>query len=473
MRNYILLTGATGLLGQYLTRDLMEQGERMAVLVRPTKKQSALERVEQFMQMWERELGRPLSRPVVISGDITKDDLGLDQSDRDWIQANCTTMLHCAASLTFHEYQGEPWRTNITGTTNVLKLCEDLHITEMHYISTAYVCGQRTDLIREDELDVNQEFRNDYEKSKFEAEKLVRACKAFTTSLTVYRPVVITGDGVTGYTSTYHGTYLYMRLASLIAQRVPANEKGEHHVPVRWGLTGDEQRNITPVDWNSTIICQLMANPEAHGRTFHMAPCDPITMRDAITYANDFYGLTGIEFRGFGRNIDHKLDELEHWLWSNIEIYGSYDFMDPRFDTTNLNRFAPTPACPRLDKEMAIRLMKFAEEDRWGKRKKDKPAPAELNVEQYLQEIADGSDTTDGSLIGIEALGIGGGPHTVVLDNQQKVVGYRKGLPPQESNAPLLRVSVAELAKEKANQADAAQLLLKMLQAEEVPDGAN
>jgi len=466
MRNYILLTGATGLLGQYLTRDLMDDGERVAVLVRPTKKQTAHERVEQYMQMWERELNRTLQRPIVISGDITKEDLGLTPEDRDWLDANCTTMLHCAASLTFHEYRGEPWRTNIDGTKHVLKLCEDLSITEMHYISTAYVCGHRHDVVKETDLDVQQEFRNDYEKSKFTAEQLVRESKAFTTSLTVYRPVVITGDGNTGYTSTYHGTYLYMRLAALLAQRSPKNEKGEHHVPVRWGLTGDELRNITPVDWNSTIICQLMANPESHGRTFHLAPCDPITMREAITYATDFYGLTGIQFRGYGKQPDHPLNDLEHWLWSNISIYGSYDFMDPRFDTANLIEFAPTPACPKLDKDMAMRLMEYAEADRWGKRKKTPPTESEICVAGYLRE--NGKEAADGTTVGIEAIGPGGGPQTITLCPDGSLAGHHLGLPAPDTNAPQLRIDAAQFAELKKKGEDLGGYLKKLLEEEQV-----
>lgn len=472
MRNYILLTGATGLLGQYLTRDLMDQGERMAVLVRPTKKQTAHERVEQYMQMWERETGRTLQRPVVISGDITQEDLGLSAEDREWVGKHCTTMLHCAASLTFHEYRGEPWRTNIDGTKHVLQLCEDLKITEMHYISTAYVCGHRHDLVKETDLDVQQEFRNDYEKSKFKAEQLVRASKAFTTSLTVYRPVVITGDGITGYTSTYHGTYLYMRLAALLAQRVEPNENGERHVPVRWGLTGDERRNITSVDWNSTIICQLMANPEAHGRTFHMAPCDPISMGEAITYATDFYGLTGIEFRGYGPQADHPLNDLERWLWSNISIYGSYDFMDPQFDTTNLMEFAPTPACPKLDKDMAMRLMDYAEADRWGKRKKTAPTPSEICVAEYLRENTVDADAAESVAVGIEAIGAGGGPQTVKISADGKLVDHHLGLPDRTNAAPLLQIPTTQLAELKKSGGDLAELLKKLVEQEEVGDSS-
>ena len=43
---YHLLTGATGLLGSYLLRDSLLAGRRMAVLVRPSKSESAVQRIE-------------------------------------------------------------------------------------------------------------------------------------------------------------------------------------------------------------------------------------------------------------------------------------------------------------------------------------------------------------------------------------------------------------------------------------------
>ncbi len=452
MRNYVLLTGATGLLGQYLVRDFLQDGHRIAVLVRGTKSKTPEQRVEQTMQMWERQLGHPLPRPVVIGGDITKEDLGLNSEDREWIGENCTTMLHCAASLTFHEHNGEPWLTNIEGTRNVLRLCSSAQLREMHYISTAYVCGHRHDLVMEDELDVGQEFRNDYEKSKFAAETLVRECETFD-SLTVYRPVVITGDSQTGYTSTYHGTYLYMKLASVLQQNTEPNEKGEYYVPVRWGLTGEERRNITPVDWNSAVISRLFNNPEAYGRTFHLAPTDPITMREAINYASDHYGLTGIEFRGFGTKPDTPLNEMERWLWSNISIYGSYDFMDPQFDRTNLDHFAPIP-CPKLDRTLALRLMKYAEEDRWGKRKPPKLDAAELDVPALLASCCDPhSPAVEPHIIGLQVTGSGGGDWTLQLD-KDRLVDVARGLPAPDGSAPVFRVACVDLASILAKSED-------------------
>src|SRR5215218_3434178 len=114
---YYLLTGATGLLGRYLMRDLTLAEVPLAVVVRPTKWESAAQRIETAMARWELELGRSLVRPIVLEGDISEPGLGLSARDLAWVAVNCSSAIHSAASLTFHadEASGEPWRSNVEG----------------------------------------------------------------------------------------------------------------------------------------------------------------------------------------------------------------------------------------------------------------------------------------------------------------------------------------------------------------------
>ena len=42
---HTLLTGATGLLGRYLLRNLLAQGTPVAVVVRPSEKRPAVDRI--------------------------------------------------------------------------------------------------------------------------------------------------------------------------------------------------------------------------------------------------------------------------------------------------------------------------------------------------------------------------------------------------------------------------------------------
>lgn len=235
MKDYALVTGATGLLGRYLMRDLLLADARLAVLVRPSRKASARHRVENVMCYWDRELGRTLPRPVVLEGEINEPDLGLDARDIRWVAEHCGRVLHNAASLTFESTSptGEPWRSNIEGTRHVLELCRQAGIRQFHHVSTAYVCGLRQGLILESDVDVGQKLSNDYEKSKLESEKLVRGSE-FLDQVTVYRPAIIIGDSQNGHTTTYHGFYAPLQAVSAISQAVVRDETGLMHDSARF-----------------------------------------------------------------------------------------------------------------------------------------------------------------------------------------------------------------------------------------------
>ena len=152
---YTLLTGATGLVGRYLMRDLLLGGERLAVIVRGDKRLAAHARVEAILSEWEEALRTRLPRPVVLSGSISEPNCGLSAEDRLWIGRHVGRIVHNAAVLKFEgvDRARDPWLTNVRGTEQVLELCRETGVTDLNYVSTAYVCGNRIGLVREDELD--------------------------------------------------------------------------------------------------------------------------------------------------------------------------------------------------------------------------------------------------------------------------------------------------------------------------------
>jgi len=371
--NYLLLTGATGLVGRFLTWDLLQRGHRLAVVVRPSERETIRERMESILQMRERQTGVLLSRPVCLSGDVACDGLGLQSSDATWVAKHCSRVIHNAAVLTFFgkSRDEDPWRTNVEGTRRVLKACSRWGIRDLHYVSTAYVCGTRPGVILEDELDCGQTFRNDYEESKFLAEKLVRDAD-FLKQLTVYRPAVITGDSVTGYTNTYHGLYSYLKLMSVLVWNTEPDADGRRYTPVQLQMRGDERRNLVPADWVSAVMCRLLETPAAHGGTYHLAPRQHITPREVIEAGYQYFNSYGVEFCGTEGSREEFLGDMDRDARENTTIYQSYETTDPTFDTTNLSRFTADLPCPVIDQEMLHRYWRYGEEDRWGKRRPPK-----------------------------------------------------------------------------------------------------
>lgn len=452
-RYYTLLTGATGLLGRYLLKDLLLAGHRVAVVARNSKKQTAAERIEEICTFWESELNCDLPRPVVLTGDVRQKNLGLSDADYRWVARHCDSCFHNAAILNFCSAprNQEPWVTNLGGTIQVVDLCTSLEIDNFHYVSTAYVCGNRNDRILENELDRGQEFRNHYEQSKFEAEQYV-ANAAGLKKVTIYRPAVITADSRTGYTTTYHGLHLYLRLMSLLVPQVEPDENGIRHTKIRLPMTGDEQRNVVSVDWVSNVMCHLFGNANAHGRVFHLSPDHKLTPRQLIESCYKYFHSAGVEFCANRDPNDSDLGEFEKNFLSNVGIYHSYDRSDPIFDTENLKRFAGDILCPEIDESTIHRFLEFGELDRWGK-KRNKVPRANFQIANHLHSLKDYAFAYRASLpnghllngsfkLGFDIVGRGGGQWH--FDGQSGQV--KRGLP-REAGSYIVRIDADSMQR--------------------------
>ena len=446
---YTLLTGATGLVGRYVVRDLLLNGHQVAVVVRPSKKQTPAARMEQILLHWEEELGRALPRPVVLAGDIAEPDFGFSKADKEWVHQNVDKIMHSAAILEFYgeDRAGEPWRTNLGGTRNMINLCRDCKILDIHYVSTAYVAGLQTGRVMEDSLDAGQTFRNDYEESKFLAESEVRAID-FADHITVYRPAVIAGDSVTGYTNTYHGIYLYLRLMALMIPAQPMDENGFRHSPIRLRMDGTESRNIIPVDWVSAVTVRIFESPEARGGTYHLAPDKPMMSGEMIKWCSAYFKSTGAEL--CGRDFvpeENREGNEDQWMFEkliteNMGTYEPYETTDNLFDMTGTKRFAGDIVCPEIDETVIVRYIEFGMDDKWGKRK-----PTALSTDTSATELIASRLTADDSgteyYLGLDVLGAGGAQLSVAF-GENGISSVSSGLP-ASPDVPVLRLTMEEL----------------------------
>ena len=450
-KRYTLLTGATGLLGRYLMRDLLLRQQRLAVLVRPTAKQQARERVEQILQYFEAELGHRLPRPVILTGDVCQPNLGLTPKQNRWVNDYCNQLIHSAAVLNFHgdDRQQEPWRTNLGGTRNVLSFAQQASIENFHYVSTAYVCGDQTGPVSETELAPPKSFRNDYERSKFEAEAEVHAADGFT-SKTIYRPTVIVGDSKTGYTSTYHGLFMYLRLLAMLVPLQERNADGKILTPIELPMSGDEPRNLVPIDWVSKVITHVVLTPEAHDRTYHLAPDRCTTVQEIVDFCYSYFNSTGAKFVGADAKISAD-NQFAQTFFENAEIYSTYDTNDPEFCKANVRQFAGHLPCPAIDEAMVVRFLEFGKQNNWGKRRL-KTVQVGRWIDSHLTEIALAAQKILSALsygsnqstfcLGLDVTGPGGGQWKLTRD--QEGFDISPGLPSE--NSPVLKLSDIQIS---------------------------
>jgi thioester reductase-like protein len=432
---YFFLTGASGLVGRYLTRDLLASGKRLAVLARSNRRFSAHDRIELLLQRWEQKLGYSLPRPIVLEGDVSQPNLGLSTDDQRWIARHCTGLIHNAAVVKFEpaEQDQEPWRTNLQGTRHALDLARRTGLRELHYVSTAYVCGNRSGVVREDELDCGQGFRNSYEESKFLAEREVMDSTGFAYK-TVYRPSIIAGDSQTGYTSSYHGLMWYLRLLAMLVPQQPRDANGRIQTDIELPVSGDEPHNVITVDWVSRAICRLLENPESRDRTFHLVSEAPTTFRAVIDWCCEFFNSTGVRFveRSLGRRATSQFAEM---FFSSSRVYQDYDACLVEFDNRNFKALVPDFPCPVISRDQVIRYLEFGAQDAWGKRRDQNPislaAPSELAgriAVKWTELLQSEGALQPDATYSLDIRGISGGQWHFVPGNSEGELVIKPGL---------------------------------------------
>ena len=364
-KRYHFLTGGTGLVGAYILRDLLRSGCQVAVLARPCKKESPQQRINSILSHWEQEAGTPLPRPLIIEGDLQSNSWR--EKHARWFDDHCSSVIHCAASLTFYGAPSdEPWRSNIDGTKRILSICKDHGIRQMHYMSTAYIAGDCR-LFHEDDFNVGQTLRNDYEKSKFAAEKLVREADFFDQR-TIYRPSIVVGDSRTAYTTTYHGFYAVLKLAHTLVRRMPLGSTSGRNLLAALGMNGSERKNFVPVDWVAAVFNHVFSHPQLHGQTYHLTSPHPPLLQDFVDVVQDAVEA----YSSLANQSDpHKADE--NWFFHNyakeVQIYKAYLQDDPVFDSTHTQQAARHLSCPVMDIEMMMFLARYAILSQFGKKK--------------------------------------------------------------------------------------------------------
>lgn len=148
----ILLTGASGFLGKVMLHKILAeagQDSKVYALIRANKEGSAEKRLEQIYNtpIFEGLMRRNpdlKSCVTVLEGDVTKERLGLSESEWETVSSKVTTILHGAATTRFNEPLKNALDMNVHGTRRVLELahrCKNL-VSFVH-ISTAYVAADK------------------------------------------------------------------------------------------------------------------------------------------------------------------------------------------------------------------------------------------------------------------------------------------------------------------------------------------
>ena len=436
MTKYTILTGATGLLGSFLLRDLMIEDVPTVALVRSSRLETATERIEGVLQRFERQLGRALPRPIVMECNLREPELGLGAEEKAWLARHANAMLHNAASLSFVETEsGEPYKSNVDGTRNALDLCRATGVRKFYHVSTAYVCGSRRERIMESDFTDAFGFGNAYEKSKFAAEKMVREADCLD-SVTVFRPAIIVGDSVTGYTSTYHGFYAPMKILAPLVDPKAVDLSNVPSFGEILGMNPNDKKNFVPVDWIARVMTQIVVNPRLHDETYHLTAGNRVSigeMSRLIAEGIRLYKKPSAE--NASRRAAMDLSYLLPVFHDQMEVYQAYWRDDPEFDMTNTLRAVPQfPPIPMTANQLLV-FIRFAIESKFGW-PKPKPTRIEFSVGNAIESREPLAEKPSARAFGLRVSGIGGGDWTIARDGA--IVTATRGLP---IDAPLITMN--------------------------------
>ena len=259
----IFLTGFPGFIAGRLVKRLAIEGTRFILLVQPVFSEKACEEVKKISD----DCGLDVNSFQIIQGDITQQNFGISPLDYERAKEETTTIFHLAAVYDLAVTRPIAMRVNVEGTRSVNEFALGVkNLRRYHYISTCYVAGMRTGLIKEDELKHNEGFRNFYEETKYLAELEVEALKT-QIPITIHRPSVVCGDSKTGETAKYDGIYYVIHYLRKWPGFLSLFNIGNAHVRL----------NLVPVDFVVDGMTALAKDERAVGATVQLADPAPLT----------------------------------------------------------------------------------------------------------------------------------------------------------------------------------------------------
>ncbi|MFY9487750.1 MAG: SDR family oxidoreductase [Solirubrobacterales bacterium] len=258
------ITGGTGFIGRYVLEQLLKRKGRIYVLVRPQSR-------ERMGAIIER-LGAPKGRIVQLTGDLTEPNLGLSKVERDRI-AGVDHVFHLGAVYDLTASDQSNRDHNVGGTINAVRLTNQFSKATFHHISSIAIAGRYNGVFREDMFDAGQKLDFPYDRTKFEAEQIVR--EECTRPWRIYRPGMVVGDSKTGQIDKVDGPYLIFRPLKMARKMIPS------WLPTV-GITGG-RANIVPVDYVAGAIDHLAHKAGLDGRAFHIVDPYPPTTGEAIS----------------------------------------------------------------------------------------------------------------------------------------------------------------------------------------------
>jgi len=332
---HYLVTGATGVVGSAIVPRLAALPDTtVQVLIRPKKGSDLAARFAELLAFWgthypeERAAsGGFATRVRPVAGEITEPALGLSAAHREALAADCTHIVHCAASVRMNLPLDEARQTALFPVASVIELgkqCRQLRKVE--FVSTVGVGGRWRGPLPERWVTEPREFHNTYEASKAEAEALVHREVDAGFPATIHRPSMVVGDSRSG--AVIHFQIFYFICEFLSGMRT-------------FGLfprLGEETLDIVPNDYVAAAIVAASRDPAMAGAIFHLCsgPSRAVRLVDLRERVREIFRAGGLmgwtprldfsrdNFMRVMRGVARLLPERERRAVGTLPVYLDY-----------------------------------------------------------------------------------------------------------------------------------------------------
>jgi thioester reductase-like protein len=348
MSGAILLTGATGFLGMETLARLIERGdEQIVVLVRAEDDAAAERRLAGVLSRLYDQPHAGASRVTAVPGDLLQPGLGLSNKDRERLYGSVDRIIHCAASISFDMALDEARQINVQGVARVIELARRIaaggQLRRLVHVSTAYVGGRHAGRFGEEDLELGQEFRNTYERSKHEAERLLRG--ATDLPVVIARPSIVVGHQVSGWTPVFNVLYWPMR----------AFERGMlAEMPAR----PDSIVDFVPVDYVTDGVLRLLDDVDARGAYHLVAGERALRAGELAQMHSSLVGKAPTQRAARARGLPAGVEAFVPYF----DVRCSFDDRRARAALERAGVVKPDP------RDYLGRLLGYAHRARWGKR---------------------------------------------------------------------------------------------------------
>lgn len=340
----VLITGVTGFLGMHLLKELLnnDKTKKIYCIIRNKinfdGKKRLVSLVEYYFPKNEDLLNLINKKVIILDGDITKEKLGLEQQQYNYLKKEITTVINSAANVRHFAKPQVIRKDNVQSVKQIIEFCENkISFAHISTLSIAGFKGKNTknEIYDENTLYINQEFKdNPYLISKFEAEKeIIKVVQNENLNAIIFRLGNIMPRIEDGKFQKNEKQNVFLQaLKTIINSKIIAKELLELEL------------EFSPVDECSKIIIELMKNNKEN-LIYHILNNKGIKISELIQI-----------FKEYGHDV--KIGNMNEFINELEKIADEYT--KQYILNNNLNKYSQDITL----KEMKKRNINWAETDK-------------------------------------------------------------------------------------------------------------